>query len=77
MDALLTRRIPDIAALCERFGVAHLELFGSAAGPGFDPESSDYDFLVELDDQADGSRGHRWLGLADGLEGLLRRPLIW
>ncbi|MCB2042349.1 MAG: nucleotidyltransferase domain-containing protein [Burkholderiaceae bacterium] len=75
MDAVLARKIPDIAAVCERYGVAHLELFGSAAGPDFDPASSDYDFLVELDEQATGSRGHRWLGLADALESVLGRPV--
>lgn len=75
MDAVLARKIPDIAALCERYGVSHLELFGSAAGPDFDPECSDYDFLVELDDRSSGSRGHRWLGLADALEALLGRPV--
>ena len=52
MDAVLARKIPDIAAVCERYGVAHLNLFGSAAGPDFDPDSSDYDFLVELDERA-------------------------
>ena len=75
MDVVLARKIPDIAALCERYGVAHLELFGSAAGPDFDPESSDYDFLVELDDRETGSRGRRWLGFADALEALLGRPV--
>ena len=28
----MTQQLPDIAALCERYGVAHLEVFGSAAG---------------------------------------------
>lgn len=31
------------------------------------------DFLAELDERVEGSRGHRWLGLADALEGLLGR----
>ena len=45
---------PDLAdkrealtALCRRFGVARLEVFGSAArGGDFDPRRSDADFLV-------------------------------
>ncbi len=56
MQALLASQLPSIAALCERFGVAQLELFGSATGPDFKPEASDFDFLVELDRQAPGSR---------------------
>jgi predicted nucleotidyltransferase len=36
-----------LAALCRRFGVTRLEVFGSAArGAGFDPKRSDADFLV-------------------------------
>ena len=73
MDASLTRQLPNIAALCEQYGVAHLELFGSATGPEFNSESSDLDFLVELDTQSPGSRARRWIGLADALENLLGR----
>lgn len=38
-----------LSALCRRFGVARLELFGSAArGADFAPARSDLDFLVTL-----------------------------
>ena len=73
MDHSLTRQLPHIAALCEQYGVAHLELFGSATGPEFNPESSDLDFLVELDAQTRGSRARRWIELAEALEKLLGR----
>ena len=73
MDHSLIRQLPRIAALCERYGVAHLELFGSATGPEFNPESSDLDFLVELDAQTRGSRARRWIELAEALEKLLGR----
>ena len=75
MHASLALQLPRITALCERYGVAHLELFGSAAGPDFNPESSDFDFLVELDRETAGSRGRRWTELADALENLLGRPV--
>lgn len=73
MDVSVARKLPDIAALCERYGVAHLELFGSATGPEFNPETSDVDFLVELDALAPGSRARRWIGLAEALEKLFGR----
>ncbi len=60
-----------IAALCRRFGVARLALFGSAASGRFVAGHSDYDFLVELDPAIAGSRAERLLGLADALESLL------
>jgi len=75
MIALLENHRTEIAALCERFGVVHLELFGSGTGPEFNPSHSDYDFLVELDPNVEGSRAKRWTGLADALEELLGRPV--
>jgi hypothetical protein len=39
----------ELATLCQRFGVARLEVFGSAAsGEEFDPHTSDLDFIVEF-----------------------------
>ena len=73
MDVSLARQLPNIAALCERYGVAHLALFGSATSSEFNPESSDLDFLVELDTQLPGSRARRRIDLADALEKLLGR----
>jgi hypothetical protein len=46
MNELLERNTETIEALCRRYGVATLEVFGSAAGEDFDPERSDLDFLV-------------------------------
>ena len=37
-----------IEALCRRFHVERLEVFGSAAEGDFDPQRSDVDFLVEF-----------------------------
>lgn len=72
MHPSLAFQLPNISALCERHGVAHLELFGSATGAGFN-DSSDFDFLVELDPKIPGSRAKRWTELADALEQLLGR----
>lgn len=73
MHPSLVSQLPNISALCEQHGVAHLELFGSATGADFNPDSSDFDFLVELDTQIPGSRAKRWTELADALEQLLGR----
>src|ERR1700730_15377708 len=51
IDAIQLRR-EELRALCRRFHVRRLDLFGSAARGDFDPERSDIDFLVEFD------RGH-------------------
>ena len=39
----------ELDALCSRFRVRRLDLFGSAASDDFDPARSDLDFLVEFE----------------------------
>lgn len=53
--------------------MAHLEVVGSATSAEFNPDFSDFDFLVELDQNNNESRGRRWTELADALEALLGR----
>jgi predicted nucleotidyltransferase len=49
MVTSIVERDAELSILCERFGVARLEVFGSAAsGEGFDPRTSDIDFIVEF-----------------------------
>jgi predicted nucleotidyltransferase len=64
-----------IAGLCRRYGIARLELFGSAATGQFRPGHSDYDFLVELDPMAEGSLASRYIEFAEALEALLGAPV--
>ena len=64
-----------LAALCRRYGVKRLEVFGSAArGAEFDPTKSDFDFLVEFEERSDMPPRDRFLGLAEALEKLMGRP---
>lgn len=47
MHSDIVERRSELKALCRRYGVARLEVFGSAArGVDFDPDHSDVDFLV-------------------------------
>ena len=49
MHQQIASHLAELRALCRRFAVARLEVFGSAArGDDFDPSSSDADFLVEF-----------------------------
>ena len=48
MIALIEQHRPEVAALCSRFGVQSLEVFGLAAEGAFDPAHSHIDFLVEF-----------------------------
>jgi predicted nucleotidyltransferase len=64
-----------LAALCRRFGVSWLEVFGSAArGTGFDPARSDADFLVTFTPAARNDLT-AFTDFKDALERLLGRPV--
>src|SRR5271166_5012255 len=65
----------ELQALCRRFHVRRLDLFGSAARGDFDPEQSDIDFLVEFDRSAPQHPFDAYFGLKEALEALLGRPV--
>ena len=51
MDALpeiVTDHLDEVRALCEKYSVRKLTIFGSAVKGTFDPEKSDLDFVVEF-----------------------------
>ena len=65
-----------IAAICRRYGVRRLEVFGSAAcGGDFDETRSDADFLVQF--TGDGKFGplEEFFGLREALSQVLMRPV--
>lgn len=66
MSALTDRQSALIADLCRRYRVARLELFGSATRKDFDPECSDYDFLVEFLPLEPGKNFDTYFGLLEG-----------
>ena len=75
MQAVLSSQRDKIAGLCRRFHVRRLELFGSAAGDRFDPQTSDLDFLVEFKSIPDGQHADAYFGLLAELESLMARPV--
>jgi predicted nucleotidyltransferase len=46
MTELLNEKLEALRELCNHFEVRRLDLFGSAARGDFDPQKSDFDFLV-------------------------------
>lgn len=74
MIAAIAEKRADLANLCRRYGVARLEVFGSAArGADFHEDASDVDFLVELQPAEDALA--RLLDLQEALEALLGRRI--
>ena len=68
-------KLDAIEALCRRFHVARLEVFGSAAGDDFDPDTSDLDFLVEFQRVDVMNMADQYFGLLEDLQVLFARSV--
>jgi predicted nucleotidyltransferase len=75
LPPVIEARRAEIAAICARFGVRRLELFGSAATGAFDPARSDVDFLVALDAGRRIDPLEQYFGLKEALETLFGRSV--
>ena len=73
MVHLLEQSRDEISALCRKYGVRRLEIFGSAASGDFD-QDSDIDFFYEFDDNP-AHLSDRFFGLHEDLERLLNRKV--
>lgn len=72
----IATHLETIRALCREYGVARLEVFGSALTPRFDPETSDIDLLVEYPPGHDlGPWAGRHTDFAERLTAVLGRPV--
>jgi hypothetical protein len=70
----ISTRQEAIEALCVRYGVRSLYIFGSAVRDAL-TEESDLDFLVEFENPVVEGYFDRYFGLLEGLEGLFARPV--
>ncbi|MCY4616800.1 MAG: nucleotidyltransferase domain-containing protein [Chloroflexi bacterium] len=68
-------RTPEIEALCRRYHVAQLGLFGSAATSAYSDGASDLDFLVEFGPPAFDDYANTYFGLLEALELLFGVPV--
>jgi predicted nucleotidyltransferase len=66
----------ELRALCRRFHVRRLDVFGSAARGDFDTARSDLDFLVEFDSRdPDALSFKTFFGFKESLEALFGRSV--
>lgn len=75
MIPLIAQQRTEIEALCRRYRVRRLELFGSAAAGRDRPNESDLDFLVEFEPLAAGGYADAYFGLRESLEKLSGRAV--
>ena len=64
-----------LAALCRRWGIVKLELFGSALREDFDPARSDVDVLAEFEPDALKGVGFRYFGYGEALAEIIGRKV--
>ena len=64
-----------VAQACQRHEVLRLEVFGSAAGDGFDPLRSDIDLIVQFSERAGPALFAHYFDLKQQLEAIFSRPV--
>jgi len=75
MTDLIAQHREQLAALCRRYDVARLDIFGSAVRDDFDIARSDLDFLVQFNHFTVGNAVDRFFGLLFDLEELFGRKI--
>ena len=75
MNRFIHEKLDELTRLCTRYRVHRLELFGSAAGDGFDTAASDLDFLVEYRDLNPGEHADAYFGMLEALQDLFERNI--
>ncbi len=67
--------LPALNALCRKFHVRSLVLFGSANTDAFDPDQSDIDLIAEYEELHGPDRVNAYFGFKDALEHLFGRSV--
>jgi uncharacterized protein len=76
LPPLVADRLDQVRALCEKYRVKRLEIFGSAVKGTFDPNASDLDLIVEFMPEEDPIRyGRAYLDLWRELKRLFSRKV--
>jgi predicted nucleotidyltransferase len=75
MHEVIEQKRTEIETLCRGLRIRRLDLFGSAVGGSFDPNTSDVDVLVEFDVQPGFDYFGTYFDLKEGLERILGYPV--
>ncbi len=71
MIPLIAHKLDAISALCRKYGVVNMHLFGSAVGHDFEPGRSDVDLLVDFGSMDGYAKAHAYFDLLDELREVL------
>lgn len=71
----IRKDIARFTAICREHGIKALYAFGSSVTDRFNPETSDIDLWVEMEDMEPLERGEKLLSLWDKLEAFFQRKV--
>ena len=75
LPPLITAHRAPLIALCKRYAVVHLGVFGSALRADFNPTTSDVDLVIEFAAASGQSPARQYFDFKRELEALLKRPV--
>lgn len=75
MQPIVAAHMDELTELCRRLHVRRLDLFGSAVSGGFDPDTSDLDFLVEFEPLPPIAYAEAYYALEEGLKEMFGLPV--
>jgi predicted nucleotidyltransferase len=75
MIPLIEDKREALAALCRRYRVRRLDLFGSAATERFRPQASDIDLLVEFEPDSPMGPFSQYMGFLEEVKALFGRDV--
>ena len=75
MNSVIKAKQGELDALCRRYHVQKLEVFGSATGDSFDVQNSDVDILVVFEPCSPSEHYEQYFGLLESLETLFDRSV--
>lgn len=74
-ESILQSKHAAITALCRKYAVSRLRLFGSALSESWNPDTSDFDFLADFGAPVGMDAFERYMGFVQELEVLLGRKV--
>ncbi len=75
MNKIIKNNKAELKALCKKYQVQALEVFGSVTHADFDAANSDIDFMVEFTPKGIENYADNYFGLLDGLQQLLNHSI--
>ena len=75
MNPIIDDNREELLRLCKKYRVKRLDIFGSAVGDKFDPETSDLDLLVTFEDVGFGEADDTYFGFLESLGELFNRHI--